>query len=44
MAECGCSISEISRLLGKDNRTVKKYIIGNPKDLYKHIRYRYNPY
>ena len=29
MAECGCSISEISRLLGKDNRTVKKYIIPN---------------
>ena len=44
MAECSWLISEISRLLGKDNRTVKKYIIGNPKDLYKHIRYRYNPY
>ena len=44
MAECGCSISEISRLLGKDNRTVKKYIIGNRKDLYKHIGYSYNPY
>ena len=31
-------------MLGKDNRTVKKYIIGNRKDLYKHIGYSYNPY
>ena len=44
MKEKGYSISEISRLLGKDRRTIKKYTSGNPNDLCKNIRRRYNPY
>ena len=40
----GYSISEISRLLGKDRRTIKKYIIGNPKDLCKFTVKINNPY
>ena len=44
MNKKGYSVSEISRLLGKDGRTIKKYIIGNPMKLYKHVRNRYNPY
>ena len=44
MKNNGYSISEISRLLGKDSRTIKKYIHGNPKDLCKHMRKRTNPY
>lgn len=44
MKEDGYSISDISRLLGKDRRTIKKYISGNPNDLCKDIRKRYNPY
>lgn len=46
MKEDGYSISDISRLLGKDRRTIRKYISGNPNDLCKDIRkrYRYNPY
>ena len=44
MNKNGYSVSDISRLLGKDGRTIKKYIIGNPMKLYKHVRNRYNPY
>ena len=44
MKKQGYSISEISRLLGKDRRTIRKYIKGNPYDLCKHLRKRYNPY
>ena len=33
MKKQGYSISEISRLLGKDRRTIRKYIKGNPYDL-----------
>lgn len=29
----GCSISEISRRTGKDRKTVKKYLVGNPNIL-----------
>ena len=43
MKEKGYSISEMSRLLGKDRRTIKKYTSGNPNDLCKQIRRRYNP-
>ena len=45
MKKEGYSISEISRLLGKDRRTIKRYITGSPNDLCKNIRAkRYNPY
>ena len=44
MNEEGYSISEISRLLGKDRRTIRKYTSGNPNDLCKLIRRRSNPY
>ena len=44
MKEKGYSISEMSRLLGKDRRTIKKYTSGNPNDLCKQVRRRYNPY
>lgn len=44
MKKHGYSISEISRLLGKDGRTVKKYTLGNPYDLCKHLRKIHNPY
>ena len=38
------SIGEISRLLDKDRHTIRKYISGNPNDLFKDIRKRYSPY
>lgn len=38
------SISEISRLLGKDRRTIKKYIQGNPNELCEYYRKIDNPY
>lgn len=38
------SISEISRLLGKDRCTIKRYIQGDPNDLCKHSRKRNNSY
>lgn len=44
MKNKGYSISEISRLIGKDRRTIKKYIQGEPSDLCKHTRKRNNPY
>lgn len=44
MKEKGYSISEMSRLLGKDRRTIKKYTSGNPTDLCKQIRRTYTPY
>lgn len=44
MRNNGHSFDEISRLLGKDRRTVKKYSTGNPYDLCKQSRKRYNKY
>ena len=44
MKEKGYSISDISRLLGKDRRTISRYISGNPNNLCKDTRKRYNPY
>ena len=44
MKNNGYSISEISRLLGKDRRTIRKYTDGNPDDLCKHMRKTTNPY
>lgn len=38
------SISGISRLLGKDRHTIKRYIQGEPNDLCKHPRERNNQY
>ena len=35
MNKKGYTISEISRVLGKDRWTIKKYIIGNSKELCK---------
>ena len=40
----GYSFSEISRLLGKDRRTMKKYSTGDPADLCKQSKKRYNKY
>lgn len=44
MKNNGYSISEISRLLSKDRRTIKRYIQGEPNNLCKHSRKRNNPY
>ena len=44
MRNNGYSFSEISRLLGKDRRTIKKYSTGDPADLCKQSRKRYNKY
>lgn len=44
MKNKGYSISEISRLLGKDRRTIRRYIHGDPNDLCKNDRKRNNPY
>lgn len=44
MKNKGYSISEISRLLDKDRRTVKKYIQGEPNNLCKYSRKINNSY
>ena len=44
MKNKGYSISEISRLLDKDSRTIKRYIQGEVHNLCKHSRKRNNPY
>lgn len=44
MKKQGYSISEMSRLLDKDRRTIRKYTQGDPYDLCKHLRKRHNPY
>ena len=36
----GCSTSEIARLLGKDRRTIRRYLTGKPEQLCKRTRQR----